>query len=135
MMGWIEARLLAAERFGEYLYQLIQALQVQVTALQQALNASQQQQGGGGAGGTGSGFFVVMAPSSGTIDGTWSGSAPTAGGSFTGTVYQVANTGTINDLGTQTCVNWLPAALENSKACVVVPDQAGNYGVVSQSCT
>jgi hypothetical protein len=110
-------------------------LGVRVTALELAKWAG----GGSGSGAGGSAaFFACMAPSSGTIQGTWSGSAPTAGGSFTATVYQLSwSSGSLSiiDLGTQTIFNAVPAALENSKACILSQDGAGNYGVVSQSCT
>ena len=132
-MGWIEQRLKAIEQRLEYLYRLFQQLQIQATNSRQQLTSAWQDSGGGGS--SSAAFYVVMAPSSGTYTGTWSGSAPTAGSSFTGTVYQVQGTSTITSLGTQTCVNWIPATLVNSRACIVIPDGAGNYGVVSQSCT
>jgi hypothetical protein len=134
MTGWIEARLIALELLANRFAGDIARLWQQLRAVQQGL-ISAQQQGSYGQGGTGSGFFVCMAPSSGTYAGTWTGSAPTGGASFTATVYQVANTGAVNSLGTQTVVNWMPATIANGKACVLIPDQAGNYGVVSQSCT
>lgn len=133
-MQWIESRLHALERRVEDLYRRLLDLINQLNGVRQGLAnafASTSPDSGSGS----SGFYVCMAPASGTYAGTWSGSAPTAGSSFTATVYQVSGTGTISSLGTQTVVNWLPATLQNSKACVVIPDGTGDYGVVSQSCT
>jgi hypothetical protein len=131
-----ENRLFKLEQYVYYtLGNQIRTLQDLVNALR---NAQNQGGFGGGGGGSPAAFFVCMAPSSGTYAGTWSGSAPTAGASFGATVYQVSDNGTsqtITDLGTQTVVNWLPATLANSKACVLAADGAGGYGVVSQSCT
>jgi hypothetical protein len=93
-------------------------------------------QGGGDGGGSSTeGFFVCM-PSAPVAGASWTGSAPTGGVPFSPspTVYQVSSTG-ITSLGTQTVNNWLPASLVSGKACVIVPDGAGAYGVVSQSCT
>jgi hypothetical protein len=94
-------------------------------------------QGGGGGGGSGGGtnaFYVCMGPGSGTIAGTWSGSAPTAAGTFTATVYQVSGAA-ITSLGSQAVYNWLPGVLQTSKACVLIKDDNNDFGVVSQSCT
>lgn len=130
-MNHLEARLLVAEATIRQLLQQLGELTWRVAKLEQQpwLAAS------GSPGGSNSqAFYVVMAPGAGTINGTWSGSAPTAGGSFSGTVYQVSGTGTVTAIGSRTCVNWLPAALANSKACICLPDGAGNFGIVSQSC-
>jgi hypothetical protein len=138
-MGWLESRIQIAEQRIESLYRRLQDLLAQLNGVRQQLRMAFASGGEGGGGGSG-GAFVCMAPSSGTYAGTWSGSAPTAGAAFTATVYQVSYaaagpTTTITSLGSQAVVNWLPATLVNSKACVVIPDGAGSYGVVSQSCT
>lgn len=135
-MGWLESRILIAEQRLESLYRRLQDLAAQLANVRQQLIMAFQQTPSGGGGGP-AGFFVCMAPSSGSYAGTWSGSAPTAGANFTATVYQVSYDGTsqtITSLGTQNVVNWLPATLANSKACVLIPDGAGGYGVASQSC-
>lgn len=98
------------------------------------------QAGTAGGGGSAPSVYVVMAPSSGPpIAGLWSGSAPTAGGGFMGTVYQVSGTGfpgfgTIANMGTQQVINWMPSALVSGKACYCDLDAFGYYVVKSQSC-
>lgn len=132
-MGWIESAVRQLIQRVEYLYRWMDRLVAQQNNARQQLLAAVQAAGAGGSGSLA--IYVVMAPASGTYQGTWSGSAPTGGSSFTGTVYQVSGTGTITSMGTQTCVNWMPAALANSKACYCIPDGAGNYAIISQSCT
>lgn len=137
-MQWIESRMRVIEQRVESLYRRLLDDEGVLAGVRQQLRAAFQQGGGGAPAGAGAGFYVCMSPSSGTIQGTWSGGAPTAGGSFAATVYQVSWSGgtpAFASLGTQTVVNWLPAALAASKACVLIPDGSGAYGVASQSCS
>ena len=123
-----------AESSIEDLYRRLLDLALKVTANAQGLRSATQALPPPAQGGGGGGAFFVMAPASGTIQGTWSGGAPTAAGSFSGTVYPFSG-GTFGAGVTATVYNGLPAPLANSLACVCIPDNAGNYIVIGQSCS
>lgn len=122
------------------LEQAIDRINKQIRGLLDAVAQLQQQQAaaipwGGGGGGTSS--FYVAYPTSTVAAATWASGAPTSGTTFTSHVYKVSYDGTsqsIDDLGTQDCVNWLAAALAANKGCVVIRDSQGSYGVVTQVC-
>jgi hypothetical protein len=138
MSGNLEARVFRLEQ------QLVTAQQ-QIASLQStaALLAQQVQyagnSGGGSSGGT-NGFYVAY-PTAVVSGASWtfSGTTVTAitGVTFTAQVIQVSYNGTsqtVTSLGSQNCVNWIPAPLKADYGIIVYPDGAGSYGVGAQSC-
>jgi hypothetical protein len=132
-VAWIESRILLAERSIEDLYRRLRDLFDQLKMVRQQMRALGQQVPGGGNTGAAAGFFVCY-PTTGVAGATWTGGVPTAGAPFPAVVCQVSSTG-IDNLGSKACYNWLASPLVANKGCVCLPDGAGAYGVVSQSCT
>jgi hypothetical protein len=130
-MGWIENRVSAAESRIEYLCRLIQDLNAQIKAAMQAARQAASNYPYVSVG-YGQAFYTAT-PTSSVSAATYSGTAPTAGVTFTATVYQW-NGGTPTSIGSQTCFNTLPVSLTADAPCPVAPDGNGNYGVLSQSC-
>jgi hypothetical protein len=84
--------------------------------------------------GTPSGGVFECQPG-GTVDGasgTWPDLDPV---SFTADVYQIINGKLSLIVGSATVWNGLPASLAENKVCYCLPDGAGDYVVISQSCT
>ena len=132
-MYWIEQRVKACEDRLEYIIRYLQDLREQIIAAAQAVRTASSSYGLGGVGSTGGAFFCY-APSTG---GPWgsTGTLPSATpGSFTATVYQIIGA-TQSAIGSYTIYNYLPASPVNSKMCILIPDGAGNFVVVTQSCT
>jgi len=123
----------------QYLESAVAELLRRLADVMRRLAAVEQQPWSGGGGGDGSGgsaeSFYLAFPGSSVAGATWTAGAPTAGQSFSSHVYRVSGTGTVDDLGSLTCVNWLPAGLAASKAVIVFPDGKGNYATAGQSCT
>lgn len=87
---------------------------------------------GGGGGTSGGGNPCYCLPTTlGGATGTWPALTPA---SESLTVYMVSGT-TITSLGTFTVYNWFPATPAVSLVLLVLPDGAGNYVAVSQSCS
>jgi hypothetical protein len=110
-----------------------------IAKLQQTVAQLQQQQwtpSAGGQGGESSGgAYVCMCPTA--VSGTWSGSTPTTPGSFTAVVYQLSG-GTYTAVAGGSAVtvyNAMISATIASRGCNLNSDGAGNYVVLSQSCT
>jgi hypothetical protein len=83
-------------------------------------------------GATGEAFFCQPSSAVSGATGSFPSLTPT---SFTATVYQM-QTGTLTSFETGATVwNGFPAALVASKVCFVTPDGAGDWVVISQSCT
>jgi hypothetical protein len=130
-MGWAETRIQALETRVEYLIRWIQDLIPQINnANQTARNAFSQYPNNSGGGGTGA-FFALSTSGSWGATGTFPTLTP---GSISTTVYQASGT-SLTSLGTFTIYNWFPASPVASKVILVEPDGAGNYVVVTQSCT
>jgi hypothetical protein len=128
--GWVETRLYASEQRLEYLLRLVQDLQDQVKAAQQtARNAFSQP---GQLGNSALGVYICFPTTMGGATGSFGALTP---GSQSGlTVYQVSGT-TQTSLGTFTVYNWLPASPVASKVAYCLPDGAGNFVLIDQSCT
>jgi hypothetical protein len=122
-LGWIETRTKACEESIEWIKRWIQDWTPLIKAsLQNARTASQ---GGGSYGGGSSAGAFFATP----------GSSVAGNASFTANVYSfVAGTATLVATGA-TIYNNFAAALVASKQCFVVSDGAGNWVVVTQSCT
>ena len=123
-----ELRILRLENALTGVNQRLDDLFQQVGKIAQNQWATQGMGGGGGAGG---GVFFCLPTALGGATGTWPSLTPA---SQSLAIYQAQGTSFIS-LGTATVYNWLPAATVASKVCVVLPDGAGNYIVISQSCT
>jgi hypothetical protein len=123
MTGWIANRMGALEARVEYLMRLIADLTQQLRGAQQSskgVGASFQNLPSGGGGGA---FFATPA------------GAVTGNSSFTANVSQfVAGSSTVVATAA-TIYNNFAASLVAGLQCFVVPDGAGNYVVVTQSCT
>jgi len=124
-MGWVESRMILAERSIEDLYRRLVDVMAQVTASRQGLRAANQALPASAPPGGGGGVFTCPGPTVSTI---------ASGASFTSSVSQCQG-GSLAVVGSATVYNWLPAALVPSKTCIVLPDGTGSYVVVSQSCT
>lgn len=131
-MGWIEQRIAQLEAKVENLYRRLLDVIAQLDAVRQALRAAFQQLPTGGTS-TGADVYVAT-PSAAVAAATYASGAPSSPASFPATVYQVSGTAATN-LGTQTVYNWLPSTLAASKVCLLARDSAGNYCVLTQSCT
>jgi hypothetical protein len=122
-MNWLETRIKASEERIEYLIRYLQDLVPQLRAAAQSARTASSNYGGGG-GGSGSGAFFATP-----------GSAVSGNSTFTANVYSFVG-GTSTLVATSaTIYNNFAAALVASKLCFVVADGAGNWVVVTQSCT
>jgi hypothetical protein len=128
-MGPLETRLAALERRFENLKFDEEQLKAQVkAALQTARNAYGQWTPQGSANGS---VYFCLPTTLGGATGSWPSLTPA---SQSLTVYQVKGT-SISSLGTFTVYNWYPAAPAASKVLLVLPDGAGSFVAVAQSCT
>ncbi len=128
-MQWIESRISAIEARVEYIARYLQDLLDQIrNAAQNARNAYNQAQPSGASAGA---AYVCYPTSLAGASGSWPSLTP---GSQSLTVYQVQGT-SITSVGSFTVYNWLPAALVASKVAYCLPDGAGNFITISQSCT
>jgi hypothetical protein len=131
-MGWAETRIQALETRVEYIIRWIQDLIPQInSANQTARNAFSQYPDTSGGGGGGA-FFCLPSSAVSGATGTWPTLTAT---SFTADVYQSASGSLTLVASGATIYNEFPAGLAASKVCFCVPDGAGNYVVVTQSCT
>ena len=113
------------------LEQLVQQLQETVRTLQQQAGQLQQQAfaaGAGGGGGSSAGGTYLAYPST----------AVGVGDSISTAIYQCQG-GSQTAIGTATLYNYLNAELAASaypaNGVICIPDGAGNFTAVSQSCT
>lgn len=130
-MGWAETRIGPLETRVEWILRQLRDMVQQLRAVQQ------QSHGGGGSeptlgsGGSGA-YFCVPSGTVGGASGTWPSLTPS---SFTADVYSMV-AGSLTLVTTSATVfNGFPAGLAAGLVCFVVPDNAGNYVVVTQSCT
>jgi hypothetical protein len=77
-------------------------------------------------------FFAMPTSTVAGASGTWPSLTAT---SFTGDVYRQQNGKLKKVASSQKIWNGLPASLAASKVCTIRPDGAGDWSLVSQSCT
>jgi hypothetical protein len=130
--GWAEQRLGALESRVEYLIRYLQDLIPQLRNAQQSARTANQQYPSFGAGVSGSALFCQPSGIVSGATGSWPTLSPI---SFTADVYSVSGTTITILAASATIYNWFPASLAASKVVYVVPDGAGNYVAVTQSCT
>jgi hypothetical protein len=128
-VNWAEPRIYGAEQRIEYLLRQIQDLTDMVKAAQQLARSAFQQPGNLNS--SGSGVFFCLPTTLAGASGSWPSLTPS---SQSLTVYQASGT-SLTSMGTATVYNWYPASPAASKVCFVLPDGAGNYVVVDQSCS
>lgn len=128
-MGWIETRIGTLETRLEFWIRQIQDLIQQVkAAAAMARNAYGQYNPANSSGG--GGVYVCYPTTIVGATGTFPSLVPS---SQSLTVYQVQGTA-ITSVGTFTVYNWLPASPAASKVAYCLPDGAGNYVLIDQSC-
>ncbi len=129
-MGWIEGRIQALEQRVEYISRYLQDLLDQIrAATQNARNAYNQAQPSGANAGA---VYVCYPTTIAGATGTFPSLVPGSQSSLD--VYQVTGS-TITLLGAYTVYNWLPASPAASKVAYCLPDGAGNFVLIDQSCT
>jgi len=129
-MGWIESRIIAIESRLEYWIRQLQDLIPQLrAAAQTARNAFQQYEPSGANAGA---VYVCYPTTIAGATGTFPSLVPGSQSSLD--VYQVTGS-TITLLDAYTVYNWLPASPAASKVAYCLPDGAGNFVLIDQSCT